>query len=101
VGKQDKIATAKLTVNERFYHHKLRIMSENYLHHKMKFWRDCGIALQNFVLISFEVILFHITQKKSSGVDNWYLDEFFEEFISSRRYPTKADDTHLTVMIFI
>jgi hypothetical protein len=24
------------------------------------------------------------TKKKSSGVDNWYLDDFFEEFICGR-----------------
>jgi hypothetical protein len=75
-----------------------------------------------FLEDSSSSILFVYTQKKMSGVENWYLDEFFEEFIcgriyleqivgdyqlccmifiSSRRYSTKADDTHLTGMIFI
>jgi hypothetical protein len=100
---------------------------------------------QNYILKILNSDIPH-PKKISSGVDNWYLDEFFGEsicgrwyiyleqtiyhlcrliscwlstlaveyhllwtiisnvaeiFISSRRYSTKADETHMTGMIFI
>jgi hypothetical protein len=42
----------------------------------------------NFLVFSdvLPTVSFSITKKKSSGVDNWYLVEFFEEFICGRWY---------------
>jgi hypothetical protein len=86
--------------------------------HKSFFKFHSGFQYNEFK--SFSARILSHTKKKSSGVDNWSLDEFFEEFICGRwfiyleqtkyhlcwsitcwLYSSPADDIQLKQMILI